>query len=478
MEEFVKGYVERKKISTEEFYVRLIGRMLKLAETSFNLHLYGYMNNTHNLNLKFSNRNQIGYFFSKYRDAVLMDIQMPDHKNFLLALSYKNEGILKSINYEPASSDEYTVDELFAKSLELYQNISSSYLEQSTTVIANSDTDLFLVPRKFLFIYPDLRYGFHPSEPRTFYFHYFSDVFMEYLLDNQQMSILYPGKAELDFLTNWLESFKSKTWASVGFISSPVRKEVFEKLEKELSGRENIDKVDLNLLYLYLGEMASKNHDSEAMSKYYKKINTDVLLNNFRTKEFANQINNHALRLLATAVEGLASVGDFDEVFRLLKPFKKNINRSSVYAFAAKELIYKKSNQDIPKRLLDSARVELVRAGSLTANGPHKIQIAYANTLLNPKDNLKDSFKIIKNLPRKDIANGFIVRSLSYHGKLYEARKNFPENLSYSDNAYLLGESILGYARNNGTVNKEWTKFQSNYSWGVLKWIFYIDESS
>jgi hypothetical protein len=36
----------------------------------------------------------------------------------------------------------------------------------------------------------------------------------------------------------------------------------------------------------------------------------------------------------------------------------------------------------------------------------------------------------------------------------------------------------LGYARNNGTVNKEWTKFQSNYSWGVLKWIFYIDESS
>ncbi|WP_373497201.1 hypothetical protein, partial [Aquiflexum sp.] len=65
LDDFVKGYILRKNISSEEFYARLLGRMLKSSNTSFNLHLYGFMDDRQNLNLQFSDRAQIGYFYSK-----------------------------------------------------------------------------------------------------------------------------------------------------------------------------------------------------------------------------------------------------------------------------------------------------------------------------------------------------------------------------------------------------------------------------
>uniref|UniRef100_UPI0035948070 nSTAND1 domain-containing NTPase n=1 Tax=Aquiflexum sp. TaxID=1872584 RepID=UPI0035948070 len=418
LEDFVKGYIMRKNISSEEFYGRLLGRMLKSANTSFNLHLYGFMDDRQNLNLQFSDRAQIGYFFSKYRETVLTDIKDPNERNFLMALSFKNEGILKGINYEDPKKDELSVNQFFVRAIEYYRLVATSYLEQTTTVIGVAGSDVMIVPQKFLFIYPDLRIGFHPLEPRSFFFFYFSDIFLEYILDNQLMDFLYPNKTELDYFTTWLLGYNSKIWTN-GFIIRPARFEVFKRLEAELSERENIDQVDLNWLYLYLGEMANQKNEIESMISYYQKINPDNLLNILGSKEFGNQINNHSLRLIATAIEGLANSGNFEEIKRLLKPFNKAINRSSLYAYAAKELLNKESNREVAMRLLDSARVEFGRTGIVTTFQPHIIQLAYANTLFDPKENLEGSFRIIKNLPQKILANQFIVRSLGFHAYLY-----------------------------------------------------------
>jgi energy-coupling factor transporter ATP-binding protein EcfA2 len=478
LDNFVNGYIQKKNISSEEFYVRVLGRMLKSVTTISNLHLFPFMDETQNLNLQFSDRAQIGFFFSKYREVVLRDIKVPDQRNFLMALSYKNEGILKNINYEEANPEELTVNQLLDKSLEYYRTIESSFLEESSSVTGVAATDDMIVPRKFLFIYPDLRIGFPPLEPRVFFFHYFSDVFMEYILENQLMEFFYPSKTELDFISMWLQNYKSKVWAPNGFVVKPVRTEVFEKLEIELSKRENIGQVDLNLLYLYLGEYAYQRNEEEAMHAYYQKINPDIILNNLRTREYGNQVNNHALRLIATATEGLANSASFDEIFRLLKPFNKAINRSSIYAYAAKDLLYKKNNPEMAKRLLDSARVEFSRTGIVTTFQPHRVQLAHANTLYDPKGNLEESFRIIKNLPQKILANQFIVRSLGFHAYLHEAKSHFPQNISDGDYAILLSEILYGYTEGKGELEDKWSEFQANYLWNVTKWIFYIDEST
>jgi hypothetical protein len=292
------------------------------------------------------------------------------------------------------------------------------------------------------------------------------------------MHSLYPGKTELDFFTSWLLSYNSNIWASGYFVVNPVRYEVFKNLDRELSERENIDQVDLNWLYLYLGEMAYENKEADSMISYYKKINPDNLLNILRSKEFGNQVNNHSFRLVATALEGLANSGDFEEINRLLKPFNKVINRTSLYAYSAKELLSKKTNPEIAKRLLDSARVEFSRTGIEATFQPHRAQLAYANTLYNPEENLEESLRIIKNLERKNFAMQLILRSLGFHTNLYEAKSHIPENISDDDYALLLSEILYGYAEGKSDLNETWTEFQKGYPWFVSRFIFYIDESS
>ncbi|RPA66749.1 ATP-binding protein [Cyclobacteriaceae bacterium YHN15] len=478
LDEFVKGYISRKNISSEEFYARLLGRMLKSSNTTFNLHLIGFMDDRQNLNLQFSDREQISYFYAKYRKTVLSDIKDPNERNYLLALSFKNEGILKAINLEEQKNEDLSVNQLFDKAFEYYKLVPTSYLEQTTSVIGAAATDDIIVPRKFLFIYPDLRIGFPPLEPRSFFFFYFSDAFLEYVLENQLIDELYPTKAELDFFTAWLLAYNSKIWVPNGFIVKPVRYEIFKRLEAELSGRKNIDQVDLNWLYLYLGEMAYKDNEVEDALSYYEKINPDNLLNILRSKEFGNQINNHSLRLIASAIEAMANTGDFEGIKGLMRPFNKAINRSSLYAYAAKDILYKKTDPSIAKRLLDSAMVEFNRTGIVTSGQPHRIQLAYANTLFDPKGNVEESFRIIKNLQQKILANQFIIRSLGFHANLYEAKSRFPENISDGDRAILFSEILYGYAEGKGELDDKWSKFQENYLWNITRWIFYIDESS
>ncbi|WP_194977076.1 nSTAND1 domain-containing NTPase [Aquiflexum lacus] len=478
LDEFVRGYISRKNITSEEFYASLLGRMLKSANTTFNLHLIGFMDDRQNLNLQFSDREQISYFYAKYRKTVLSDIKDPNERNYLLALSFKNEGILKAINLEERKNEDLSVNQLFDKAFEYYKLVPTSYLEQTTSVIGVGATDDIIVPRKFLFIYPDLRIGFPPLEPRSFFFFYFSDAFLEYVLENQLIDELYPTKAELDFFTAWLLAYNSKIWVPNGFIVKPARYEIFKRLETELSGRENIDQVDLNWLYLYLGEMAYKDNEVEAALSYYQKINPDNLLNILRSKEYGNQINNHSLRLIASAIEALANTGDFEGIKGLMRPFNKSINRSSLYAYAAKDILYKKTDPQIAKRLLDSAMMEFNRTGIVTSGQPHRIQLAYANTFYDPKGNVDESFRIIKNLQQKILANQFIVRSLGFHAYLYEAKSRFPENISDGDQAILLSEILYGYAEGKGELNDKWSKFQENYLWNITRWIFYIDESS
>ena len=478
LDDFVKGYVQRKKISTEQFYARLLGRTLNSHPTTFNLHLYGFMDTRQNLNLQYRGRDLMTYFFAKYREVVESTISNQNEKNYLMALSYKNEGILKHLNREEAKNDELTTIELFDKSLEYYHSTGSSYLEESTSVIGVGATDDIIVPRKFIFLYPDLRLGFPPLEPRSFFFFYFSDVFIEYILDKNLFDQIYTDKTELDFITFWFNNYNSRIWASVGMLSYPARYEVFKKLETALSKRENIDQVDLNWLYLYLGEMAYHSNDKEATLYYFKKINPDNIFNILQSKEFANQINNHSFRLIATAVEGLSHFGQIEEAYRLMVAFKKTINRSSLYAYAAKSLLDKKTNPEMAKRLLDSARIEFNKTGIVTTFQPHRIQLAYANTLYDPEENLEESFRIIKNLPAKIVATQFIIRSLAYHGKLYEAKTNFPDNISDDNYAILLIEILYGYAEGKRGLNDKWDEFQKNYHWGVNRWIVYIDESS
>lgn len=477
LDEFISQYCLRKKISEEDFYARLIGWTLPSYSTTGNLNLYFWMGINSNLNLYFSSREELSFYFSKYREVVRRTLPDGDQKLFLLALSHKNEGIRKSLNKEALQSGELPVTRHFDKALEYYQQVSKPYLDQQISVFGVAATDEILVPRKFLFIYPDLKTSYNPLEPRLFFFCYLTDVYIEYILEHKLFDAFYPTATEMGYFTIWLKDYNQRMWFPRGFMVEPARFTVMQKLEQEFSKRRESSQVDLNWLYLYLGYDAQQARNTEEMIGYYRKIQPGTILNTMRSKEFGGNANGHSFRLLAQAITGLASNGNFDEAYALMVAFKKPINRSSLYAFAAVELQRRKFKGDVIQQLIDSAKAELGRVENLTTGQPHRQVLGYAITMMNPKENTSEAFRLVKNLGAKFITYQRICYSHAFYGELYGAQQNIPPLISDSDQALFLWFVLYGYMDGIGYQPEEWRSFDYYAFIPTTQWIFYIDES-
>jgi len=471
---FVKGYCARKDIHEEYFYEQILGRTLHSNNIVTNLDLYPWMGNKSNINLQFSSRDQLSFFYAKYREAARSNSKSEDEKNFKLAVSYKNEGIAKSLNKEKPQASELTTAQYFKTAFEYYNKVSSNYLDKSDKAVGNAGADQILVPKKYFFIYPDVKTPFHPLEPRSFFFFYSSDVFIEYILNNNLFDTTYPSGAELQFINQWLLGYNSKVWIPQGFATDYARHSVLKVLESAFAKRVN-EKTDINWLYLYLGSEEQTKGNQDSMLYYYRKLNHENLLNILRSKEYGNNINNHSFRLIGGAVEGFAKAGHFDEAYSLLNAFKKSINRSSLYGFAASELLRDKFEGGVVQQLIDSATVELNRVEEIGFGQPHRSILAYALMLQDPSKNLTEANRLIKNLQFKFFAIGLICRAEAINDQLYSAVQNIPSNISDTDQAGFLAEILYGTSQNMQS-NPSWNHFNQYYNPGIAHWIIYLDE--
>jgi energy-coupling factor transporter ATP-binding protein EcfA2 len=356
LDDFVAGYCQRKKITEENFYSRMIGRSLPSLAAS-NIHLYTFTDANSNLILQFSTREQLALYFSKYR-SIIEKLPNPDERNFLLAWAYKNEGMLTSLNVETPSANELSITGCFDKAMEYYNKVGESYLSQVISVLAISGAEQMMVPRRFLVTYPDIRWPYHPLDPRHFMFFYHTDSFIGYIIDKGLFNRFYPTSNELAYISLWLRDYNQKIWALQYFAGSPISHEVFQKLEAVVAKRSDAGAVDLNFLHLYAGYEAQLRGDTTAMLASYRKVSPGNLLNILRIKEFASQSNAQALRTIAYAVKGFTEQGHADEAYALMAVFKKPINRSALYAFAATRLQLERKSNTLIQQLLDSAYAE------------------------------------------------------------------------------------------------------------------------
>lgn len=478
LDNFVNGYAQRKGISAEEFYDRMIGRTLQYYfGAPANLHLYSFMDVNSNLALQFPGREMLGRYFSKYRRVIESTISNPDERNFQLALSYKNEGILKSLSKENAGSAEPYVSDNFTKAVAYFNQADSKYRNERISVLGVSEADQLVMPRQFLFVYPDIRYRFHPQEPRSFMFFYYSDAWMNYILDQDLFDIFYPTAGELAYLNIWFKDYNQKIWVPTYFVAEPIRTEVFTRLEKKLSARQDVASIDLNWMHLYAGYDAQLTGDTTSMFRYYRKLKPDNFLNLLRSKEFPNQSNGQSLRLIASAVKAFARHGHFEEAYNLMAAFKKPINRSSIYAFASIMLQLEHGNEENAQRLQDSSFIEMKRVGAITTGQPHRQLLAYSMTLQSPEKNAPEANLLIKNLSAKSIAQQRMALAHGFHGKLYEGRSNYPPLLSDSDQAIFIRFLLSGYAKGLSIHPSSWRKYDNGLPLDQTQWINYIDEN-
>jgi energy-coupling factor transporter ATP-binding protein EcfA2 len=479
LDEFVNGYCSRKKIDAEEFYARLLGRTLPGITVLLNLNLFSFGKKRSNLNLVFCSRAQLSFFYNKYREIIRSTLKDEDQKNFYLAISCKNEGVQKSMNREPAGIGEPAVSQLFDQAFAFYKKVTPAFLNQAMTVSGNSGGDEIVAPRKFLFIYPDLRVRFTPLEPRTFFYFYFSDVFLEYIIDHKLFDSLYPGTEELSYISQWTTDYHAENFSLFGFQAQLVRFGVLKKLDENLGARAADQGVDFNLLYLYLGQDAAKSGDSSAMIRYYSKIQLQKLFNIFQANQFAGQIKDQSLRLVAFAVEGLTKYHHPDMAYNLVKMFKNPINRATIYGFVATELQRQNVTGEVINALIDSAKKQVGLADNITDGQPDKCLLAPALILQSPAGNADEAARLIKNIPEKPDAERNMCMSYAFRGDLFLAVKNIPPLISPSDLASFYRNILYGYGIGETKKSKiGWDRYEEYYPPRFNFFIKYIDENS
>ncbi|HLX93751.1 MAG TPA: ATP-binding protein [Puia sp.] len=478
LDSFIKGYCARKKISYEEFYAHLLGRMLPSVTKTSNVNLFWWAKAKNNLNLKFCDKKEVRFFYKRYRQSIESTISNPDEKNLLFAISYKNEGIQESMLPGDSENGIESPSKLFDTAMVYYVSVGNSYLEHSTHITSSGGGDEKVVPEKYLFLYPDLKVSFNPDEPRTFFYYAYTDIFFEYLMAHSLFNKLYPDPQELGIISDWFKEYNAKNFAGYALYVKPIRYQILQGLDKYMSKVPSSENIDLNLEYLYTGYQAQLAGDSSAVFQYYSKIQIKNFSNILQEGEFAGQIEDQSLRMIGYAVAGLYKYRHFDLANEFVWFFKNPINRASLYSFAALVLQNRHEVSNVIKVLLDSARGQIKLVKSVSQGQPDKTLLAAALILYSPSSDLEEALTVIKNIPEKADARREMCKAFGFSRELFKATENISPLISGTDLAFYDWYIINGFTSSIKDDQREWTTYSNNYYSRNISFIRYINENN
>ena len=467
--EFVNGYCKRKGITEPVFYEILGARYMNNIQVFLSLHLHPFMNATSNLNLRFTDPDQVRFFSKKHRESILKSSLDINTKNFQLALAYKNEAMFVD-RYSRGYNDpldKALIWPIFDNALSFYKQVDPKYLERDTDLRYQSD--VWKVPMKIYFIYPDFISSHNPTEPRQGSFYYTSDSFMKYILEKGYFDSFYQSDVDLRNLNYWMLDYNWTVWNPPFSFLREIDYRILAEFESKLKSKNTTDQVDLTMLYFHLGRKAYLAGDTAKVVHCYKQIKNDNMILALRDRD-----NN--IRFVADAIINLVRLDHFGEAYKLIQTFKSNINRSNIYAFASIEFSRSKEDRQMAIRLIDSARVEMNRVKELTTWQPNRMQLAYAMTMVDPEANNEESYRVIKNISQKSFAQMRIARSYAFNNQLYGGVQNIPEGISNSDRTVFLWSILYGYQENMDRLNDPWTQYKSGHRPWFTKWLAYVDD--
>jgi hypothetical protein len=299
---------------------------------------------------------------------------------------------------------------------------------------------------------------------------------MNYILDHNLFNRFYPGAAELDYVADWLYSNHAKGFAFNGFCIVDIHYEVLKKLVQEIQKHPSRSGVDFNVLYLSGGFNARQAGDTVNMLKLYEQLEPVNIFNLLHSKEFGGNVNDFSFRQIATAMLGYFETGRYDKMVQLVRMFKNPVNRSSLYAYTAVQLLLQKRDPHSVASLIDSAKVEMNRVENTTGVQPNRRLLAYALMMQDRHRNEQEAYSVIRNLPAKFKATQNICRSISFYGDLYQAQSRIPDGISSTDEADFLSANLIGYANGNSVTDSSWKVYTINNFFNRIQAIQYIDE--
>jgi len=478
LDEFVAAYTARINIPAYEFYNRLIARTQFDVYFVEHLNYYTGTDRYHgNLNLKFSSDEMLSFFFTKIREHI-QKTGDPDARNFNMALSHKDEGVMLAFRNDmrPGNPFRNEIDAHFEQAVAYYNETSEAYLRQNITISTASGLDFATYPRNHLFQFPDYRIPFYAGEPRGRIFSYNSPMFAEYLIDHELFDRVYSDRESLRYFETWIQDYHAVMSSRDLTSREPMPYETMKKIALRLEEAGADENTDLNLLYLHLADIEFSQNNPENGIASLQKVKTDRLLNSFQyTLPFF--INTYSLELTAKAVANATLHGETELAGNLINVFQLEVNRSSVYAFASKQLSLRNRNETAAIQLLDSARTEMLRLDNPSVFQPNRLIYASALAYQNPVDNREEAYEAIKNSDGKFAAMFDFSLSDAFYNDLYSATNHIPELVSSNDRLLFYYRILYG-ANMNRTNETEWEKYRNNEFIFLRRFLPYIPESS
>ncbi len=475
LDAFVRGYCTKKNISSIEFYNRLVSRTIISPTLSSHQNFYtpdGGQKYS-NLNLALSTDSLIGFFFSKFREEILKTGNN-DERNYLMAVCLKNEATLIACRKHLRGIAETGTDTLYRNAVAHYRQVSPAYLNQLITAIGSTASEQISMSQKFLFLYPDYRVTFHPFEPRSILQFYQSHSFIEYLLEQNLFDSLYRTTEELKYFERWLydyQAVRTTDW----YLRDPMPLDFMTRLSSKLEERKANESADLNVLYLHISVRAFHLNETEKGIAYLRHIQTNNLLNMFQYKNLS-EVNAFSFELVAQSIANLCIHDQYDLAYSFLNVFKKEVNRSSLYAYASQLISLNKQSPGVAQRLLDSARVEMNRLDNPADFQPNRHQIAIALMYQDPVKNSDEAYSVIKNSFEKFSAVWRFSKAYAFHGNLYKAMQQVPRFVSSFDRSAFLQSTVEGIVLTK-PAKKEWEKFTANQLIFARLYLPYVNEN-
>lgn len=476
LDTFVQEYCHRKNISAVDFYNRMVSQALvdDYLSVGMNFYVGGGGQQFANQNLKFCSDETLAFIYSKMKDEIFK-ISDNNERNFNLAVLLKNEGISFATRQKLRGITEASGDNFYKDALHHYKQVPAEYLSQPVTMIGTTGADIVTMPRKFLFLYPDYRVPFHPNEPRNIVEFYFSDTFINYVLDQDLFDTLYSGPNELKYFEPWLSDYQVGMCSRDIFFREPMNFTTMEQLASKLEERNASQTADLNILYLHLGEYAFDHQENEKGIKFLKQIRPDRLLNSFQYKNY-DFVNTYSLELVGKAIANLSANDQFDLAFDFVNVFKKEVNRSSLYAYASQIVSLNKQSPQVAERLLDSAKTEMKRLDNPSEFQPNRHQVAMALMYQDPAKNSGEAYRVIKNSSNKFEAIWRFSKAYAFHGNIYKAQQEAPQLISAGDHAGFLQSTVEGFNMTD-TLKTEWKRFRNNELLFGRRFLPYVNEN-
>ncbi|MEQ1585294.1 MAG: hypothetical protein ABL895_05405 [Cyclobacteriaceae bacterium] len=474
LDKFAQGYSIRKNISKSEFFAYLLGRckVYEFATTALDLDPRYSFNL--NLGLEFSSEAQVQFFFERYRNALSSSADGDDRK-YKLALSYKDEGIIQLKRLEMQGNDslksKYTA--LLDQAMELYRTVNPQFLNTFISVIDVTNNDNITVARKFLFLFPDVRTPFHPNEPQLFHYFYTSGCFLNYIMDNNLFSALYPTAEEQRYFDRFFRDY-GQVEPNPGYqVANEIDYETLVTLAKNLDQQGATQVTNLDLLYLYLAREAGERNEPDNVLYYTDKLTAEKV-----SALTLNSLDaNNTFRLVADAITNLTWQGEVSKAYRLVEIYDNPANRSMLYAYAATELMRKGMPPAQANYLIDSARLELKRIVNRNNFQASRFLIAFALAFQNEK--IDEGYTIIKNMGGKWIGILRMCRALGSGGQFFEAVENIPDNISDVDYVNFLFFILSGYNEaHRSEISDSWKQFDENNELFLNHYIIYQDDKN